>query len=170
MPRDSALDAAVATRRNLRDQLLATWPELADDTETLTDTLAGIDNFEEQCLAVLRHAIEREAMGKALGALIDGMQARKKRLEEGSKFLRVAVLNAMQEAALPKIRAPDMSVSIGVGKPKVLITNEAALPEAFCRITRAPDKAAIAAEIAAKRDVPGAVLSNPVPFLSVHRS
>lgn len=170
MPHERALDAAVTTRKNLREQLLATWPELADDTEALADTLAGIDEFEEQCLAVLRHAIEREAHGKAIATLIEGMQARKKRLEEGASFLRIAVLNAMQEAALSKIKAPDMSVSIGAGKPRVVVTDDAALPDSLCRITRAPDKKAIAEALAAGWEVSGATLSNPTPSLRIHRS
>ena len=78
-PHDSALDAAVVTRLNLRDRLLADFPGLAEDDTALINTLAGIDDLEEQCVAVLRNAIEREAMGKALGELIDGMVARRRR-------------------------------------------------------------------------------------------
>lgn len=170
MPRDSALDAAIVTRKNLRDQLLAAWPDLTEDADTLLDTLAGLDEFEEQCIAALRHAIEREAMGKALAELIDGMQARKKRLEEGAKFLRVAALNAMQEAGVPKIKAPDMSLSVGYSKPKVVIVDEALIPDSLCRISRAANKTEIAKVIAAGEAVPGTELGNPQPFLSVHRS
>lgn len=168
MPRE--LDAAVTTRRNLRDQLLATWPGLADDADTLLDTLAGLDDFEEQCIAALRAAIEREAHGKALTDLIDGMTARKRRLEDGAKSIRIAVLNAMQEAGVPRIKAADMTIATGHSKPKVVVTDEDAVPDMLCRFTRAPDKTAIAAEFAAGRDVPGALLGNPQATLTVRRS
>lgn len=170
MQRSSALDAAVVTRRNLRDQLLDTWPDLADDSETLLDSLAGLDDFEEQCIATIRHALEREAYAKALGELIEGMTARKRRLEEGAKNLRLAVLGAMQDAGVARIKSPDMSLSTGYGKPKVLIVDEMAIPDDLVRISRTPNKAEIAKQIAAGVVVPGIELGNPVPFLSVHRS
>lgn len=170
MPRDSALDAAVTTRKILKEILLREYPSLAEDFETLNDSLAGLDSFEEECVAALRNIIEREAHGKALGGLIDDMQARKKRLEEGAKFLRGAILNAMQEVGVGKIRAPDMSLSIGYGKPKVVIVDEALIPDALCRISRAANKTEIAKVIAAGEAVPGTELGNPQPFLSVHRS
>src|SRR6478752_3721072 len=131
MLRDQTLDAAVVTKTNLRDQLLGTWPELADDSDALIDTLAGIDDFEEQVLAVMRQVAEREAYAKALGELIDGYWARKQRLENGAKWLRAAVLHAMQEAKVPKIRAADMSLSVSPGKPRLVIVDDAAVPEAL---------------------------------------
>lgn len=167
MPQTS-LDAAVVTRRNLRDQLLAEYPSLAEDSEALLDTLSGIDDLEEQCLAVLRHALEREAYGKALAGMMDEMTARKRRLEDGAKTLRLAVLQAMQEAGLPRIKAADMTVTIGRStKPKVLITEADAIPEHYCRIRRDPDKTAIAAALEVGQIVPGAALGNHEPFLSV---
>lgn len=163
------LDGALVTRINLRGQVLDRWPELTEEVQTLNDSLAGLDDFEEQCLAVLRDALRREAMAKGLGGLIEEMQARKRRLDEGAKFLRVAVLNAIQEAGVPRITAPDMTVSVGRAKPRVVITDEAALPDNLCQITRTPDKTAIAAALATG-DVPGAMLGNPAVFLSVRKS
>lgn len=103
-----SLEAATVTRRSLRERILANFPDLTEDAETLADTLSGLDGFEEECIAVLRYAIEREATARALGELIDGMTARKRRLEEGAKNLRGEVLQAMRDAGLSKIRAPDI--------------------------------------------------------------
>jgi hypothetical protein len=163
------LQAATISRLNLRDQLLDNFPDLTEDADALFDTLSGIDDFEEQCLAVLRNAIEREAMGRALAELIAGMQARKQRLEEGAKNLRNAVLHAMQETGQQRIKAPDFSVSIGAGKPKVMITEEAMIPEHLCRVKREPDKAAIGKALTSGQAVPGATLGNAAPFLSIHK-
>jgi len=172
MPRDQALDAAVLSRQNLREQLLGAWPELADDADTLLDSLAGIDDFEEQVLAVMRQVAEREAHAKALGELIDGMWARKQRLENGAKWLRAAVLHAMQKAKVPRIKAPDMSLSVSPGKPKLVIVDDAAVPETLCRVKREPDKKAITEWLAQldAMSVPNwAKWDAPTPFLSVHR-
>lgn len=153
----------------LRERLLETWPELEEDRGALIDTLNGISNFEEQVVALLRHVIEREAHGKALATLIDEMGARKRRLEEGAKNLRGAALQAMQEAGLPKISAPDMSISVGRGKPKVVIVDGAQVPDDYCRIERVPSKTAIAEALGRGERVAGAELGNAQPFLSVHR-
>lgn len=164
------LEAATTTRISLREQLLAAWPDLAEDDQTLMDSLSGLDEFEEQVLATLRHAIEREAHGKAIGELIDGMRARKQRLENGAQWLRAAVLNAMQETGCSRIKGPDMSVSVGPGKAKVIVTDAEAVPDALCRISREPNKTEIAKALAAGQDVPGVVLGNANPFLSVRRA
>lgn len=168
MPRD--LDAATVTRLNLREQILASFPDLTEDAQALQDTLAGIDDFEEVCLAALRYAVEREAHGKALGEMIDGMKARKGRLEEGAKNLRNQVMQAMQEAGLSRIKAPDMSVSVGPGKPKLIITDEAAVPAGLCRIKREPDKKLIAEWLVNRAKPDWVEWGNPVPFLSLRRT
>lgn len=163
------LTAALVTRKNLRDRLIEQFPGIEEDETALMDTLAGIDDFEEQALAVLRLAIEREAHGNALGELMDTMAGRKRRLEDGAKSLRIAVLNAMQEAGLPGIKAADMTVGIGRGKAKLIITDEAKVPDALCRIKREPDKTAIA-KAYAPDDMPDwLAIGNPQPFLSIHR-
>lgn len=164
------LQRAAAARAELKNRLLATFPELDGDEQTLNDTLSGIDDLEETIIAVLRVAIEREAMGEALGALIDKMTARKRRLEDGARSLRAAVLQAMQDAGLPSIKAPDMTVSVGRGKPKIIAVDEALIPDDLCRIRREPNKTEIAKALADGREVPGVTFGNPVPFLTVYRS
>lgn len=165
------LTAALVTRINLRDQLLAVYPQLAEDETALLDTLDGLDTLNEQIVAVLRHAIEREAHGKALGDLIDAMTARKRRLEDGAKSLRTAALHAMQEVGIKKISAPDMTIGLSPGKPRLVITDEAAVPETLCRIKREPDKKAIAEYLSERPNaMPNwATWDAPKPFLQVHK-
>lgn len=170
MPRDQSLDAAVLNRMSLRDQLVAAWPELEDDSDTLLDSLSGLDNFEEQIIATMRHVAEREANAKALGELIEGMQARKQRLDAGAKWLRAAVLHAMTEAKVPRIKAPDMSLSVGAGKPRLVIIDDAAVPEALCRIERSPNKKEITQWLSEVGGMPNwAKWEAAKPFLSVHK-
>lgn len=165
------LNAALATRLNLKDQLLAVYPQLAEDEQALLDTLDGMDTLNEQVVAILRHAIEREAHGKALGELIEAMRARKQRLEAGARSLRAAALHAMQEAGIPKIPAADMTVTVSPGKAKLIVTDEAAVPESLCRIKREPNLTAIAEYVKERGQPPAwAAWGNPQPFLQIHKS
>jgi hypothetical protein len=141
-----------------------------ESEESLADTIEGLTELDAAILTVLRAGLEREAMGKALGEMIDGMVARKRRIDDGAKMIRLAALQAMQEAGLPKLAAPDMSVSIGRGKPKVIVTAPEQVPDAYWRISREPNKAEIGKALGVGTDVPGAVLGNPQAFLSIHRS
>lgn len=54
-----------------------------------------------------------------------------------------------------------------MGKPGVVITDEAALPAEFVRVERTPDKTAIANALRAAQDVPGAELGNAAPQLTI---
>lgn len=145
------------------------FPDASDDD--LADSIAGESNLPDAIVTVLRAALVREATGKALGELIDQMTARKRRIEEGAKSLRATALQAILEGGVTlPIRAPDMSVSVGRGKPKVQITEPDRVPDHLCTFRREPSKTMIVAAIAAGQDVPGVAMGNPQPFISVHRS
>ena len=91
-----------------------------EDAEFLANELADQAADLEKCIVrVLRGAREDEATDDALGALVSDMQERRKRIRERAEKRRAACAWAMQEAALPKIAAPDMTVSMRAGKPPV---------------------------------------------------
>lgn len=165
------LNAALVTRLNLKDQLLAVYPQLAEDEQALLDTLDGMDTLNEQVVAILRHAIERETHGKALSELIEAMTTRKRRLEDGAKSLRTAALRAMQEAGIKKIAAPDMTIGVSPGKPRLVITDETAIPSELCRVKREPDRKAIADYLSERPNLmPNwATWDAPRPFLQIHK-
>ncbi len=164
------LAEAVKGYQSLREQFLAMWPELIDDNAALHDTLQGATNLDEMIILVMRATMEREDSAKAIAERIETLKRRKDRLEAGAQKLRAMALQAMQEAGLKKIAAPDFSLSVGQGKPKVLIIDEDLIPDRLCRITRTPSKTMIADEMAAGRDVPGATRSNAQSFLRVSTS
>lgn len=167
------LSAAVVTRQNLRAQLVAMYPELDtdDDADVLRDTLEGLDTLNEDIIAVLRAALEREAAAKAIDDdLIGRLVARSRRLKDGAKSLRAAVLQAMQEAGLPKVKAPDMTVSVVPGTSKIIVIDEAEIPDDLCRIRREPNKTEITKALAEGRSVPGVETGNSPPHIAIHRS
>ncbi len=167
MPYD--LRALLPEHRAIVTRVREMFPEESDDD--LADSIAGLSNLPDAILAVLRNALEREAMAKAIDDdLIARLVARSRRLKEGAQSLRAAALQAMQEAGLPSIKAADMSVSIGRGKPKVLIIDAALVPSDLCKTTVEPSKTLIAAALAEGKDIPGVTLGNPQAFLTIHRS
>jgi hypothetical protein len=160
--------ALVPAHRAIVAALRDAFPDESDDD--LIDTIAGESDLPGAVVAVLRAALEREAQAKAIkDELIARLTERARRLEDGATSLRAAALQAMQEAGLKKVSAIDMNVSVGRGKPRVIITDAGIIPFLLCRITREPSKTLIAAALQNGKDVPGATLGNPQPFLTIHR-
>jgi hypothetical protein len=164
------LGTALQIDKALKAALLGRFPELQDDEQALIDTLDGISDLDEQILAVLRLAVEREALAAGLEVLIEKHNARRKRLELGAEKLRDAVLHVMLEAGRKKITAPDMTVSVGAGRAGVQITDETALPDSMVKVERIPLKSAIKDAFKAGQSVPGAVPTNARPVLTVRLS
>ncbi len=162
------LRRAVAIHRELVERIKAAFP--AQTEESLADTIEGETQLDAAILATIRAALEREAMAEALGRMVEQMRARKDRLASGAETLRKAAKHAMTESGLTKLSAPDLTASVGNGPAKVVVTDEAALPEAYVRIKREPDKRAIGNALKDGHPVPGASLSNPEMQLTVRRS
>jgi hypothetical protein len=157
----------IPAHREIADRIRAMFPD--ETEETLADSIEGESDLPGAIIAVLRAAIEREVTAKALADLIETMVGRKRRFEEGARNLRLAALHTMSETGLKKLSAPDLSVSVSAGKPRLIITDDTAIPDDLCKITRAPSKTEIAKAMAEGREVPGVTLGNPEPFLSIHR-
>jgi hypothetical protein len=157
----------IPAHREIAERIREMFP--AEDDETLADTIEGESDLPAAIISVLRAAIEREVTAKALADLIEVMVARKRRFEDDARNLRGAALHAMCETGLKKLAAPDMSVSVTTGKPRIMITDDSLVPDDLVRITRTPSKTDIAKAMAEGREIPGVTLGNPEPFLSIHR-
>jgi len=94
-------------------------------------------------------------------------QARKARFEQRYKAMRELARKLMEQAGLRKVVLPAATLSIRAGVPRVIITDEAALPENCVRIKREPNKTMIWELIDQGATVPGAELSNSEPQLAV---
>lgn len=91
-----------------------------EDAELLAEQLSAQADDLERCIVhVLRGAREDEATDEALGAIISDMQERRRRIRERAEKRRAACAWAMGEAGIPKIAAPDMTVSWRIGKAPV---------------------------------------------------
>src|SRR5215210_3969211 len=102
--------AYVSLHQALRARIEATDPTL--DETTLADTLEGLTNLHEVLAAVVRSALLDEALAAGLAERIGEMQRRHERLQTRAASRRAIARDAMVEAEIKKITAPDFTVSI----------------------------------------------------------
>ena len=164
-------DLRMATARHdaLRAELLGRWPELRDDPEATEDTLEGLSDLPDMLAAVVRSALADEDTVDALQARIKKMQERVARIELRAFRKRNTALHFMQEARIPRLTPADFTASLGMGKGRVIVTDEASLPKEYVRTRREPDKKKIGEALRAGDEISGAALSNPEAWLSVRQ-
>jgi hypothetical protein len=167
LPIAANLHLEIDKHKRLRKELLARWPALAEDAETLSDSLEGISTLPEAIAAVLRSGREDVAVAKALGEQIERMQSRKARLLDRAERKKALALWAMQEANERRIDAPDFIAYLGMSQAKVIIPDETLVPSRFLRVKTEPDKKLIGAALRAGEDVKFASLGNPQPTIIV---
>ncbi len=150
----------------MRDQLLADFPDL--DDETLHDTLEGITDLKQMLAEVVRSALDDEALAGGLSTRLSDMKARLERLEERAKRKRQLVLRAMTEAELAKITEADFTVSVRTGAPTLDVVAEGDIPAAYWK-PQPPklDKQGIIAALKTGATVEGATLLPAQPQLNV---
>jgi len=125
----------------IRADLLRDFPEL--DEEALTDSIDGEAGALDAVASLIRHAREDEAMGDALGTMIDDMRARKERLADRAASRRRYATSLMKAVGVRKIERPDFSASLRQSPPRVEIPDDQAVPDAFRVMTWRVDKASI---------------------------
>lgn len=160
-----AIAESVRVYDELRARLLSDDPDL--DEVTLADTLEGATDLQERIVRICRASVETSAFAAALDGMIKDLGARKKRMAERSDRLRSIALWAMQEASIPKITAPDATISIGKGRASIAITDEGAIPPHLVEYEPKPNRAAIKEALDAGEIVPGASLTNSPPSLII---
>lgn len=166
MHNSSTIAAELTRFQELRRRFLVDDPEL--DDITLADTLEGITNLHEAVTAVIRSALEDEAMVRGLRGRMAELDARLARLDERASKKRELALSVMDEARVEKITAPDVTISLRPAPPAVEVTDEEAIPEMFwVRPTPKLDRRRILEVLKAGVVVMGARLSTPRACLSV---
>ena len=157
----------IAEYHRVREMLLASFPELAEDEQALADTLEGETGLADAAAALIRSAIDDEAYEEACAKLAADKRERAVRFGQRALKRREAALVLLQAAGLKKLEQPDFTASVAQGRGKVVITDEAALPDQFFRVSRAPNKTAVSDALKDGQTVPGALMSNGEPTLTV---
>ena len=153
----------------LREQLLAIEPDMATDETLFTDTLDGQTDVLDQLRAIIRHGIDAELFADALDRHMKILQQRRSRFEARGDACRSAVRDAMETLELKSLLAPDFTVSIVPGRPRVVVSDMALLPERYVRTKSEPNLLAIAAALKEGAEIPGASFGNTAPIITVRR-
>ena len=160
------LRTEVSTYLILAEQLKARFGELDDDT--LADTLEGISQLPELVTQIVRSGLEDEVLVNALKQRLDEMQARLARLKERHDKKRAMAAWAMSQADIPRIQAPDFSLSLRPGSQRLEICDETLVPAQFF-VPQQPrlDRAGLSVILKGGETVAGAVLVQGEPTIQV---
>jgi hypothetical protein len=146
-----------------------THPDIwdADDETLLADMLEAQTGLNELLAAIVDRMCDAEAFAAGLDLMLATMKARRDRFDQCKDAMRSLAFRLMTQADVHNIKLTQATLSVRAGQPRVVITDEARLPEQFVRIKREPDKHLIASHLKAGETVPGAEISNSEPVLSV---
>jgi hypothetical protein len=160
------LEFAAATYRAIRDRIRAQDPDI--DETTLADTVEGLTDLHEIVTAIIRSALEDEALATGLKLRIGEMEDRLARLQDRASKRRQIAKDVMVDLDVKKIQAPDFTVSLRPGTPALMVIDEAAVPSIYWE-PRDPklNRQGLLAELKQGAEITGVSLSNPEPVLSV---
>lgn len=142
---------------------------LTEDERLYLDTLEGETDLYELVRKLLNEIEQDEGVQAVLAEQIADRAARKSRAAERVKHNREAIGALLECASLDKLTLPEATISLRKVAPKPIVTDEAAVPDEFCRFTRKPDMAAIKAGVEAGRAVSGVSFDNGGISLTVRR-
>jgi len=162
---DRKLQLETEAAQRLKEKLIATYGE---DADLLRDMVEGETSLHEAIghAALELAAVEGEKEGIEIA--LAKLKARLTRYCERAQGIRDAIQVAMETAELASLKTPAATLSMRASPPRLEVTEEAAIPAVFFK--QPPpvlDKKAVSDALKAKQDVPGAVLSNQPPALSV---
>src|SRR4051812_28562941 len=160
--------AAVERAMSAAMSLIASLGDDADDALKL-DMLEGETDVLEVVKRLVRAALDAEAMAEAAKARQVDLAVRRTRFEARAESVRETAKAMLDALGGNRLQDPEFTVSLKMGPPKVIVTDEAALAEEFWRTTvsRTVDKPLVKAALDAGRPVQGAALSNGAQILSV---
>lgn len=123
------------------------------------DTMEGIEGeFQEKGKALAMVTLNMDGDLEAIQSQIDRLTERKRILQNRKESLKEYLRTNMEAAGITKITHPLFTITLGKGKPIVVIDEESAIPDEFMntKVTTTPSKADIARAIKEGVEVPGA--------------
>ncbi len=143
-------------------------PYLVDDDEAWAASLESETDFDKLATQVIRRIEDTEALWEGTGARLDELKARKDRFANRIDSLRSLLFKLMESAELTKLELAEATISVRKGQPQLVgdADAETLLPQ-FRKVVVTPDKTAIKDALKAGQEVPGFVLSNAPPSLTI---
>lgn len=160
------LQVAAFHYQTIREQIKHSEPDI--DERTLADTVEGLTDFHDILIAVVRSALDDEALAAGLKGRMNEMQDRLARLQDRASKRRQIARDVMTEVGIKNIAAPDFTVSLRAGSPAVVVLDETTVPGVYWTpVQPRLNKAQLAIDLKGGMSVAGATLSNPAPVLSI---
>lgn len=147
--------------------ILRDYPWLSDDEDFRRDVLEGQTSGIETLRKIVIAIAEAKGLANGLDDTIEKLTERCKRYDRRADALRSLAHRIMASAGLTTVTLPEATLTLHPAPPKVIITDEAAIPPAYLRTMVQPDKIAISKALKSGEPVAGAALSNGEPALSV---
>jgi hypothetical protein len=166
MPDKFQIDAEGRRCEAIREMLLAEHGDAVDE-ETLADTIEGLSNMNELLAAIVRGALDDEAIAEAIKMRIADLAVRRERYEYRAERRRQIVRDAMANYHIGKLTPPDFTASLRPGQRHVVVTDESLIPQIFWEHIPRLKKRDLGEAMKDGADVTGAALSNPEMVLSV---
>lgn len=140
--------------------LMVEFPQLKDDEELLADTLEGETDLNSLAERLVTMVKEADAAAEAMAARIGKLRERQTRTTMRMNFYRSLLLRLLSETGVKKVATVEGNVSVVNSGPRVIIIDETAIPDEYCRTKKEPDKTAIKNALTSGKHVSGASLSN----------
>jgi hypothetical protein len=142
-------------------QQLAALAESGDEdlAVAVRDTMEGIEGeFQEKGKALAMITLNMDGDLEAIQSQIDRLNERKRILSNRKESLKEYLRTSMEASGITKITHPLFTITLGKGKPIVVIDEESKIPDEFMntKVTSTPAKAEIARAIKDGIEVPGA--------------
>lgn len=142
-------------------QELALLAETADEdlAVALHDTMGAIQaEFEDKGKAIAMLTLNIDGDLEAIQSQIDRLTERKRIITNRKESLKEYLRSNMEASGITKISHPLFTISLGKGRPVVVIDNDKIVPDDYMntKVTSTPDKAMIAKAIKDGLEVPGA--------------
>lgn len=136
------------------------FPQLDDDEELLADTLEGETDLHRVVEKLVTQVREHDMLAEALAARIGMIRERQTRATMRMNFYRGLIHRLLTHTGVKSVPTVEGKVSVVNAPDRVIITDEAAIPEEFMRIKKEPDKSAIKTALKSGKHISGATISN----------
>ena len=160
------ISAAMAAAQSALSRLEASGDVDTDEAAALAVLREEAPDVDVVLAKLLRAMSEAYSNHHAADDRADSLRKRAARFERQAEEYRRTVFAMLDALGVRKWSSPEFTVSVQDGRPGVVITDPAALPDQFVRVKREPDKTAIGAALA-NGPVPGAELRNGSPSLTI---
>jgi type I site-specific restriction endonuclease len=170
VPSGYQLERAMSAWEQLR-QLYASDPELIEDEQVLSATLAEADAAQapillDRTIDALVWIERREAEADELRKEI---VARRDRYRERAAQVRALIEQLMSGLEMTKREAKLATASVRDGQPSLVVTDEELIPAEYFKVERTLMRQPLKEDLEQGVVVPGAVMSNPAPVLAIKR-